>query len=279
MNPKEYTSLVLQALGQHNLRFGSQVIDLNVPPDYSFKYHRWLHPAQGDWELTEVFTAPYLHNLNKIIKPGTNAIDIGAHTGNMSVAYSLFADNVFSFEPNPATFEILAQNSKLHPNIKALHYACSSKEEVLTFHYSDPALCNGGFASSLGRGIGATGHVVPLTVFGVHAGEFLEEEFPEEINKISFIKIDAEGHDKEIIKTLAKIIAFIKEVSTTEIYTDLSAREITQLIEVIHSLDYKIYSEKINNLDLENKGPEITSFKDLQDLQSGENLVCVPDDS
>jgi tRNA G37 N-methylase Trm5 len=38
----------------------------------------------------------------------------------MSVAYSLFANKVISFEPNPATFEVLEKNSELNPNINHL---------------------------------------------------------------------------------------------------------------------------------------------------------------
>lgn len=273
-NIDEYRSQVLDVLKQSKNHYNTQVISLKVL-DKNINYHRWLHPYQGDWEIKALFNEKILTNLSKIIKSNTTVIDIGAQAGNMSVAYSLFADKVFSFEPNPATFEVLEKNSKLNPNIHPFNYAVSDEEGPLTFHYSDYGFCNGGFATRTKHGIGVTGHQIPIDVWAINLEKFIQENNIE-VGDISLIKIDAEGHDKDILKTLTNIIKTHKPVLITEIYNGLNPSEITDLLDTIHSLGYKAYDEEINHMDLENLGKEIKSIHDIKP-SSGHNLICVYD--
>jgi FkbM family methyltransferase len=269
-NIPHYREQVLDVLKQSNNHYGTQIIELEVL-DKKFQYHRWLHPWQGDWEVSSLFTEEILNNLSKIIKPNSTVIDIGAHTGNMSVAYSLFAGNVFSFEPNPATFEVLEKNSQLNSNIQPFNYAVSDEEGALEFHYSDFGFCNGGFATRTDFGIGVTGHKVPIDVYAINLESFLKDK---KINNISLIKIDAEGHDKDILKTLTNIINKHKPTLITEIYDGLSPNEVDDLLNTIHSLGYKAYDEEVNHLDINNLGKEIKSTQDINP-GSGHNLICV----
>ena len=264
-----YREQVLNVLKQSNNYYNTQIIGLEVF-NKKFQYHRWLHPWQGSWEIESLFTEEILNNLSKIIKPNSTVIDIGAHTGNMSVAYSLFANKVFSFEPNPATFEVLAKNSQLNPKIQPFNYAVSDEEGALEFHYSDFGFCNGGFATRTDFGIGVTGHQIPIDVYAINIEKFLENK---EIGEISLIKIDAEGHDKDILKTLTSIIKTHKPTLITEIYDGLSSNEVEDLLSTIHSLGYRAYDENINKLNLDNLGKEIKYVNDIKP-GSGHNLIC-----
>lgn len=270
----EYRQEVISVLKDSNNHYDTTVITLNRV-DREISYHRWLHPYQGDWEVDYLFTDEILSNLKKIIRPNSTVIDIGAQTGNMSVAYSLFADKVYSFEPNPATFEVLEKNSLVNTNIIPFNFAVTDEVGPLTFHYSDRGFCNGGFATRTHRGIGVTGHVIPIDVYGINLVEFIDEENID-IQDLSLVKIDAEGHDKEIIKTIRPILEKYKPILITEIYNGLDELEVQELIDVIHSIGYKAYDEKNNNLDIDNLGKEITSFKDIN-IDSGHNLICVYD--
>jgi FkbM family methyltransferase len=268
----EYRKQVIEVLKQSNNHYPTQVINLEVA-DKKINYHRWLHPWQGDWEIKALFNEKILNNLSKIITPGSTVIDIGAQAGNMSVAYSLFANKVISFEPNPATFEVLEKNSELNPNIHPFNYAISDEEGPLTFHYSDNGFCNGGFATRTQHGIGVTGHKIPIDVLAVNFENFIQENNIE-VGNISLIKIDAEGHDKDILKTLTNILTTHKPILITEIYNGLNPNEIDDLLNTIHSLGYKAYDEEINHLDLNNLGKEIKSVTDINP-NSGHNLICV----
>jgi FkbM family methyltransferase len=272
MNINDYRTQVLEVLKQSNNHYPTKIINLQVE-DKQINYHRWMHPWQGDWEIKELFNGKILTNLSKIITPGSTVIDIGAQAGNMSVAYSLFAEKVISFEPNPATFEVLEKNSELNPNIFPFNYAISDEEGPLTFHYSDHGFCNGGFATRTQVGIGVTGHNIPIDVWAINLEKFIEENNIE-VGNISLIKIDAEGHDKDILKTLTNIITTHSPVLITEIYNGLNPNEITDLLDTIHSLGYKAYDEEINYLDIDNLGKEIKSVTDINP-NSGHNLICI----
>ena len=180
-------------------------------------YYRWKHPFQGDWEVNELFNPLKLNYISKLIKPDSVVLDIGAHTGNMSIAYSIFANKVISFEPNPATFDVLKQNSKLNPNIIPYNFGCSKEDGEIEFHYSDTGFNNGGLASTLDNGVGVTGHTVPIEVYCVNVDNLLKELHSEDYENISYIKIDCEGHDKEILPTLKNVIEKNKPIIQTEI--------------------------------------------------------------
>ena len=271
---KSYREQVLNVLKQNGSHYPTKEINLNVG-GYEINYHRWMHPWQGDWETTSLFTDEILRNLSKIIAPGSLVIDIGAQAGNMSVAYAQFAGKVVSFEPNPATFEVLEKNAQLNPRIQPYNYAITDQPGPLTFHYSDQGFCNGGFATRTQHGIGVTGHVVPIDVYGINLVDFVKE-LDLNLNHLSLIKIDAEGHDKDILKAIAPIITEYKPYLITEIYNGLSAAEIEDLLSTIHSLGYRAYDEEVNNLDIDNLGMEIKSVSDIKP-GSGHNLICVYD--
>jgi hypothetical protein len=62
-----------------------------------------------------------------------------------------------------------------------------------------------------------------------------------DINNISLIKIDAEGYDKEILKTLGDIINKTKPIMVTEMYAGLVKHEVEDLLNTINSYSYDIY--------------------------------------
>jgi len=273
-NIDNYRSELLEFLSTVNARYSYQKINVTFNGIKDFSYYRWLHPYQGDWEVKYLFTSDILTNLSKIIKPNSTVIDIGAQAGYMSVAYSQFAEKVISFEPNAAAFEILQLNSELNPNIHPYNLAISDEEGELVFHYSDVGLCNGGYAAKTERGVGNTGHIIPIEVIAVEINKFLD--YIKCDDPISLIKIDAEGHDKTILRTLTPIVKKYKPVIITEIYNGLLENEVSELLDSISSLGYKAYDEKNNNLDIDNLGPEVKNLSDIN-IQSGHNLICVYD--
>lgn len=269
---KEHREAVLTYLKQTNHHYGTKEINLEVG-NKKINYHRWLHPYQGNWEIDSLFNEKELNNTSKLIKPNSVVLDIGAQTGNMAVAYSLFAKNVIAFEPNPATFEVLEKNSQLN-HITPYNFACSTIEGDCEFHYSDPGLCNGGYASILNKGIGVTGHSLPLDIYTVNIVKFLKEYHLNDINNISFIKIDAEGHDKDILPTLKEIVDINNPIIQTEIYDGLTSDETNQLIKAINDLGYKAYDMDLCGNDIDNIKDEIKSYKDINP-GSGHNLICL----
>lgn len=239
----------------------------------TFKYVRWLHPYQGNWETTSLFTDHEMGCLSKIIPQGSVVLDIGSQSGYMSVAYAQYARKVYAFDPNPAAYDVTVKQSKLNPNIEPYNYGVSDSVDVKVFYYSDPALCNGGDAERTDFGIGVTGHKVPLIVYTVNR-EWIEDIVGDDVSDISFIKIDAEGHDVHIIKELKPLIDKVKPVILTEIYDGSSVAEKKLLLDTIHSLGYVVYNAS-DSMDKDNLGEPVTDIEKIA-IGSGHNLLCFP---
>ena len=69
-------------------------------------------------------------------------IDAGANIGNHALFFSSFFRKVFAFEPNPATFRLLAINASLVANIQCFEFGLSDSDGEATFQV--PALNVGG---------------------------------------------------------------------------------------------------------------------------------------
>ena len=275
---KEYRTDVLNVLKQNKSHYGSTLIDYTTHSNkHTLKYYKWNHPYQGEWEKQEIFTDTILDFVKSTLKSTDVVLDIGAQVGLMSVLYAQQAGKVIAFEPNPAVYEVLEQNATLYNNIIPYNLACSRIEGPLEFHYSDEGFCNGGFATECVAGIGVTGHVVPLDVYGVNLLDFLNKYHSQDMVNIALIKIDAEGFDKEIIKTIAPLFTHIRPILITEMYAGLVHDEIIDLIDTIHSLSYDIYNITKNNSGLgivENR----IKINSASDVRVGElcNFMCLP---
>ena len=220
----------------------------------------------------DVYAINLLEFLNKY-----HTDDVGAQAGLMSIGFAQLAKKVISFEPNPATFEVLEKNSKIHSNIIPYNFACSTTEGILEFHYSDEGFCNGGFATGCSQGIGVTGHIIPMDVYAINLLEFLNKYHTDDIKNISLIKIDAEGHDNMIINTITSLIETVRPAIITEMYSGLNTSEASALLNTLKNLNYKIYNIGNINEGLESplKRNEIFSINDLKIGNHG-NLLCLP---
>jgi FkbM family methyltransferase len=242
---------------------------------YNIGYHRWNHPYQGNWEEDTLFIPKYFNFLEEYITEGDVVLDIGSQTGNMSVAYSnIVGDSgkVIAFEPNPVTYEVTQKQAKIYDNIDVYNFAVTDKYSVETFHYSDLGLCNGGFATKTERGIGVTGHTIPIPVYTLDIVDFIKRKYNDLIDKISFIKIDAEGFDRFIIPQLKPLLNS-KTVILTEIYNGLVDEELEDLLIQIDKLGYIAYDE--HSYVFENKLIQIKNIDDVE-ITSGHNLICIP---
>ena len=117
--------------------------------------------------------------------------------------------------------------------------------------------------------------MLPVAFATVNLLSFIDQQ-DIKIDNLKLVKIDAEGYDKNILRSIAPLITKYKPIIITEIYDGLYDVEIQELLDIIHNMNYKAYDENANKLDLNNLGKEITSLNDLE-INSGHNLVCIYD--
>jgi FkbM family methyltransferase len=132
---------------------------------------------------------------------GTTCLDVGANFGVTSLVLGRLArnretgtpiDNVISFEPEPLTFECLKHNINVFPGfITAINCALGSRSGMLPFLKTP--------------GSTSAAHVVTEKNFTDTANDLVQVErldFHVEhlaLPHVAFIKIDVEGHEKEVL--------------------------------------------------------------------------------
>ena len=222
----------------------------------------------------------------KIIDKDCVAIDIGAHIGEFSKLFAKCAKKVIAFEPNNFVFQSLESNLKKenYLNVDIYNLACTKENKKYIFNYSDPKIhkdgSNGGFLSNLENKGFCKYHSYEQEVNGVNLLDFIEKNYSSDINNIKFIKIDAEGYDKEILKTIIPLIEKNRPVLMVEAFKFLTELELEDYFNVIDSLGYKIYDiSPLDNI-VDCAGPlDQDEFKYFTyNVCDNGNFVCVHKD-
>lgn len=220
--------------------YGFQIKDFQLSEGI-IRYAQWKHPNESPKSITESSINFY----NQFSKKGDLIIDIGAHTGDTTVPMAVSVGRegmVIALEPNPYVFKILEENSKLNSektNIKPYNFAATAEDGTFTFNYSDPSFCNGGFFDQIKSK--NHHHNYPLQVRGINLSKFLKDKYLNELERLSLIKVDAEGYDKEILKTISDIISQYKPFIIAECNKNLVREERLDLYNVLENLNYLVY--------------------------------------
>jgi FkbM family methyltransferase len=142
------------------------------------------------------------------IEPDDVVYDVGAHFGYFSLlfaALSLPSGRVYSFEPTPSTFEVLASNVAQNPRIKAINAAAGAvagRLPIADYGVKYSAWNTLDQTGRLGQGSGVMPpvkievEVVTLDEFAAASG-----------CPPAFIKIDAENFEPEVLRGAERLLA------------------------------------------------------------------------
>ncbi len=235
-------------------------------------FARWRHPK----EQRKEFSQGAVDALRGFLKAGDVAINIGAHTGDTALPMALAAGPqgaVFALEPNPMTFKVLLANAGLNrkkTNIFPLMFAATPQDGTFEFQYSDSGFCNGG----LHEGISAWrhGHFFTMQVQGRNLLNYLKAEFPRELGRVRYIKIDTEGFDRSVAASLKELLAANHPFIKSEIYQHLPAEPRQAYYRDLRGLGYRVHKF---NADDDYAGPELSQ----QDMMRWEHfdIFAVPE--
>lgn len=225
-----------------------------------------------------VLTQNMVDFFKQFIKKGDLVIDIGANIGDTTVPMALAAGSdgvTLGFDPNPYVFKILEINSTLNrekQNIVPLPYAITVKEEEFYYVSSEASFSNGGIAPTKDSKHGKFFHKEKIK--GINLKAFLEEKYNDKINKLSFIKIDTEGYDKEIIKSIADLLATFKPVIVAESFGKGSDEDKLELYDVIEKLGYELFY--FEDFDIDAKIIKLTVRNDILNWKKTINIYARP---
>lgn len=212
---------------------------LNKFPKVEFA--QWQHPFCEPFQLKDSSVDFY----RSLVNPGDFIIDIGAHLGDTTVPMAIAAGregSVLALEPNRYVFKVLEKNALLNTDfthIIPLNIAATAADGKFSFNYSDASFCNGGFLSQ--REKLDQHHKYTLEVEGRNLETILENEYAYLLPKLSMIKVDAEGYDKEIIKTLSNTISTYRPKILSECNQFLTKAEREELFDIMTRFDYQLY--------------------------------------
>jgi FkbM family methyltransferase len=198
-----------------------------------------------------------LEILDKIVGKNFESIDVGVYRGVYSYKLSQISKHVHSFEPNPLIFPYLEKNlKKIIKNITLYNAALSNenKETELKIPLRNNTI-NNNYEEKYKLGC-ATIHKKNFSEkekYITHKVKTLKLDDIYFNNKIDFIKIDVEGHEKSVIDGGIKLIKKYKPNLLVEIEERHSKEKVEDTISFINSLGYKSYILSKNNLISTNK--------------------------
>ena len=175
-----------------------------------------------------VFDAPtlnfYVDKLFPILAQTATALDIGANIGNHSIIFSNFFHRVIAFEPNPQVALLLRANT-MGKSIEVIEKGLSDAQGKVNFNICD---------SNLG-GSRIVDNVSDTYIDVVTLDQMIEQL---NINNVSFIKIDVEGHELKVLAGAHKLLKYQQPV----ISLDLHSRELSEPINnLLMQSGYKHY--------------------------------------
>lgn len=182
-------------------------------------------------------------------KEGEIVVDVGAHFGRYTIIASKRVGDsgkVISIEPDPGNFELLNKNIKLNSltNVTTLNYAAYSEEAKIKMH--------------LRQNIDAAALYNTVMENRFKTGKFIEIKANTldnllqlkqiNLNLISWIKIDVEGAELEVLKGAASILSQGHSTSLLiEIHRLGTITLYDPIREFLESYNFKIVFEMIHD--------------------------------
>jgi FkbM family methyltransferase len=158
-----------------------------------------------DWDastLEEVFYKDIYEKESKI-KPGDVVLDVGAHIGcfTLKAAKEVGPEGeVVSFEPSSENFRLLTLNvsSNDYANVKLFNVAAGSEPGTAKLHLGDRRGANSLLSEAGAERVG-------IEEVGIRTLDSIADEL--KLKKISFLKIDVEGFELEVLKGARSVLA------------------------------------------------------------------------
>lgn len=235
----------------------------------------WIDPIldQGV-EKSLYYTGTYERGTLSVIKDilGENDVfvDIGANIGLMSIYASKIVGvngKVYSFEPNPNTYEILTRNIEINScsNILASQYAIGDKKQSSLIF--DNWNKNRGSSSIINYNESQSGYEINIDTL---------EHLIEDYDDIDLIKIDVEGYELQVLFGMRNILESMQapnliiecSESNSQIHHDLP-KELYEFI--LSTNNYRVFKSKSNK---KRRSPLVEIFN-ASHLPRHDNIYCI----
>ena len=254
--------------------YPAKIYSFELKDEGKIEFANWDNPLLSP----KVVSQEMVDFFKKFIKKGDLVIDIGANIGDTTVPMALAAGAsgiTLGFDPNPYVFKILEKNASLNKekqNIIPRLNAISVKDEEFYYVSSEASFSNGAISTTKESRHGK--FIYPDKIKGINLLQFLEKNYKERLTDFSFIKIDTEGYDKEIIKSIYDLIQKYKPTIVAESFGDSSIAEKKELYNVIEQHGYDIFY--FEDFDINAKIIKIENSHEITNWKKTINIYAVP---
>jgi FkbM family methyltransferase len=185
----------------------------------------------GEWGQGEMYI------YENFIKKDSVVVEIGSHIGSLTVPISRLCKTLFTFEPQRLLFQLLNTNLVINKidNVFAYMYALGKENKQILLKEFDPNKIDPKEGLNTG---GIRLHQIETTINGYPIKMVrLDDVIPKEL-KISFIKIDAETMELDIIEGAEALIKKDRPI----MYVESNPFSDQSLENKIKDLRYNIYA-------------------------------------
>lgn len=249
------------------------IIDtFSLSKDGNIEFANWDNPLVDRVNITQ----EQVDFFRKFVQKGNLVIDIGANIGDTTVPIGLAAGKegiTLGFDPNPYVFKLLEKNAGLNKdktNIVPVPCAISTQEEEFYYVSSEASFSNGGISKTKKSIHGK--FVYPAKIKGVNLHNYIQDNYNGKT--VTFIKIDTEGYDKEIIKSISDLITVHKPVIIAESVKHSSDEDKKELFDVLHAQNYKIYY--FEDFHVDTKTALVEKAEDMVQWKNTINVYAIP---
>ena len=213
----------------------------NLENDGRIEFANWENPLTQPFVVTQ----PMVNFFRKFISKGSLAIDIGANIGDTTVPMAIAAEKdglTLAFDPNPFVFDILRTNSNLNKektNIIAKQFAITKEDGYFFYNSSEASFANGGISETANNFHGK--YVLQEKIQGINLEAFLNKDYKEWLSKISLIKVDVEGYDLEVLRSIGDLIDRFNPVVIAECFIMAAKQYKMDMFDFFSSKGYEIF--------------------------------------
>ncbi|MBX3703163.1 MAG: FkbM family methyltransferase [Steroidobacteraceae bacterium] len=155
---------------------------------------------------------PEFDRLASWLGPGDVALDVGANFGSYTMKMSEIvgeSGRVFAFEPVPQTFVMLIRSLSVRgcKNVTAINAACSNENGIVGMTVPDDSLTGEDLYQASISGVQRRS----VNVFRARI-----DALPLPTERLRLVKVDAEGHDAEVIEGMIATLRRAMPVLITE---------------------------------------------------------------
>lgn len=177
---------------------------------------------------------PELHILPFLVDPQRVSVDAGANRGSYTYFLSRLTKHVYAYEPNPAMRQLLLRATA--DNVTVSDVALSDESGEAEFAVPKSTHSFGNNAGSLEVDQLENGNA-DLVRFKVPVRKLDDEN----LSDVGFIKIDVEGHEREVLLGAQETIARDRPVLLMEIMESLIGEEADENIRFVERLGYQCF--------------------------------------